>query len=95
MIDYGSHICLTLVVSESKKKNFYFADLYDSTSLPLLPPLSFRVLFAVVCTVVCGLLSNVSFGIHDCSNVSCGIDDIFLMDVLWICVYHMPHNREG
>ena len=70
-------------------------DSYNSTSLLLLPPSSFGVLFAVVCTVVCALLSNVSFDIHDRSNVLCGIVDIFSMDVLLLRVCHMSHNREG
>ena len=68
---------------------------FSSTFLLLLFFLSFRALFAVVCSLSCALLSNVSFGIHGCSNVSCGIDCMHSMDVwlFWVC--RMPHNREG
>ena len=56
---------------------------YGSIFLLVLLPVSFRALFAVVCSLFCALLlSNVSFGIHGCSNVSCGIDCMHSIDVL-------------
>ena len=56
---------------------FDMCNRYGSTFLLLLLlPISFHVLFAVVCIPSCALLSNVSFGSHGCSSVSCGIDCI-------------------
>ena len=66
-----------------------------SIFLLLLLPFSFDVPFAVVCMPSCALLSNVSFGIHGCSNVPCGIDCMHSMDVVLFWLYRMPHNREG
>ena len=42
---------------------------------------------------ICCLISNVSVGIHGCSNVSCGIDCMHSMDVwlFWVC--HRSRNR--
>ena len=81
---FSIHVRCTVLLN----RIFYF--------LLLLLPVSFRALFAVVCILSCALLlSNVSFGIHCCSNVSCGIDCMPSMDVwlFWVC--RRSRNREG
>jgi hypothetical protein len=54
-----------------------------------------RRLLLIVCSLSCALLSNVSFGSHGCSNVSCGIDCMHAMDVLLFWVCHRSRNRAG
>ena len=79
-----------------RNKLYRYAQSDGSTFLLLLLSLSFRALFAVVCILFCALLlSNVSFGIHDCSNAPCGIVDRFSMDVLLFWVCRRSRNRAG
>ena len=83
-----------LYFTPCKSITIYFLStclLLPTLLLPVFP----CVLVAFACILFCVPLSNVFFGIPDCSIEPCGIECRFAMDVwlFWVC--RMPHNREG